>query len=46
MARAITLEEVDEALSHANRVHLDERGPVWQAFVDRLLDDRNRLERP
>ena len=46
MARAITLEEVDEALSHANRVPIDERGPVWQAFVDRLLDDRNRLEHP
>lgn len=46
MARAITLEELDEALAHANRVPLAERGPLWQAFVDRLLDDRNRLERP
>ena len=46
MAEAITLDEVDEALAHANRVPVDERGPVWQAFVDRLLDDRNRLERP
>ena len=46
MARAITLADVDEALSHANRVPIDERGPLWQAFVDRLLDDRNRLERP
>ena len=46
MAEAITLDEVDEALAHANRVPVDERGPVWQAFVDRLLDDRNRLEHP
>ena len=44
MAEAITLDEVDEALAHANRVPVDERGPVWQAFVDRLLDDRNQLE--
>lgn len=42
MADAIA--EIDEALSHANRVPIDERGPVWQAFVDRLLDDRNQLE--
>ena len=46
MAEAITLEEIDEALRHANRIPLDERGPLWQAFVDRLLDDRNRLEHP
>lgn len=44
MARAITLEEIDEALAHANRVPPGERGPLWQAFVDRLLDDRNQLE--
>ena len=46
MAEAITLDEVDEALAHANRVPVDERGLPWQAFVDRLLDDRNRLEHP
>ena len=46
MARAITLADVDEALAHANRIPLDDRGPLWQAFVDRLLDDRNRLEHP
>ena len=46
MASAITLAEIDEALAHANRIALDERGQLWQAFVDRLLDDRNRLESP
>jgi hypothetical protein len=46
MAEAITLAEIDEALAHANRIPLDERGPLWQAFVDRLLNDRLRLESP
>ena len=46
MAEAITLEEIDEALRHANRIPLDDRGPLWQAFIDRLLDDRLRLEAP
>ena len=44
MAEAITLEEIDEALRHANRIPIEERGPLWHAFVDRLLDDRNLLE--
>jgi len=44
MAEAITLEDVDEALRHANRIPAADRGPLWQSFVDRLLDDRNRLE--
>ena len=42
MAHAIG--ELDEALAHANRVPPAERGPLWQAFVDRLLDERNELE--
>lgn len=32
--------EIDEALRHANAIPADERGALWQAFVDRLLDQR------
>ena len=35
-----SLAEIDEALTHANAIPLDERGTIWQAFVDRLLDQR------
>jgi len=38
---APTLAEIDEALAHANAVALDDRGSMWQCFVDQLLDQRN-----
>lgn len=37
---APSLAEIDEALTHANAIPLDERGAMWEAFVDRLLDQR------
>jgi hypothetical protein len=37
---APSVAEIDEALTHANAIPLDERGAIWQAFVDRLLDQR------
>jgi len=36
-----TLDEIDEALAHANAVALEDRGTMWQPFVDQLLDQRN-----
>ena len=38
-----TLEELDEALAHAKRVPIEERGPAWWAFVDGLLEQRKAL---
>lgn len=38
-----TLEEIDEALSHSAKIPLNERGTVWQAWVDKLLEQRNQL---
>lgn len=43
---ALTLSEVDEALSHARAVPEAERGPGWSAYVDSLLDKRRALELP
>ena len=39
-----TVEEIDEALHHASLVPIDERGKPWAAWVDSLMDQRNRLE--
>jgi hypothetical protein len=35
-----TLEEIDEALEHASRVPIEERGELGRAFLDRLLEER------
>jgi len=35
-----TLREIDEALTYAQRLPADQRGPGWHAFVDRLLEMR------
>lgn len=35
-----TLEEIDEALAHANAVAIEDRGTMWASFVDRLLEER------
>lgn len=35
-----TLAEVDEALAHAQRVPIENRGAAWYAYVDRLLEQR------
>ena len=40
-----TLEELDEALAHAKRVPIEDRGTTWWAFVDKLLEQRARLAR-
>lgn len=38
-----TLDEIDEALAHSTRIPLNERGAMWQAWVDKLLEQRNQL---
>jgi len=38
-----TLAEVEEALAHATRVPIEDRGPAWWAFVDGLLEQRKEL---
>ena len=35
-----TLREIDEALTYAQRLPAEQRGPGWHAFVDRLLEMR------
>ena len=37
---AATVDEIDEALTYAQQLPPDERGPGWYAFVDRLLEMR------
>jgi hypothetical protein len=39
-----TLAEVDEALTHATRIPIEDRGPAWWAYVDSLLAQRKGLE--
>lgn len=41
-----TVEEIDEALRHANAVPIDQRGTFHQRWVDSLLDQRARLASP
>ena len=41
-----TLAELDEALLHASLVPADERGKPWHAWVDSLIDQRNRAKEP
>ena len=41
-----TVEEIDEALAHANAVPLDQRGTFHQRWVDSLLDQPTRLAAP
>lgn len=38
-----TLTEVDEALTHARAVPVDQRTSAWYAFVDGLLEQRNKI---
>lgn len=35
-----TLQEIDEALTYAQQLSPEQRGPGWHAFVDRLLELR------
>lgn len=39
-----TIDEIDEALQHAQRLAPEERGPAWYAYVDRLLEMRGRAD--
>lgn len=39
-----TLDEVDEALAHAQRVPIEDRGAAWYAYVDRLLEQRAQID--
>lgn len=36
------LNDVDEALQHLSLVPDDERGPAWYAYMDTLLDQKNK----
>lgn len=40
-----TLQEVDEALAHAKRIPIEDRGAAWWSFVDGLLEQRRELEK-
>ena len=42
---APTIDEVDEALTHARAVPEAERSSAWHAYVDSLLDQRAKIER-
>ena len=37
---ALTLEEIDAALAKALQEPADKRGPVWDAWIDSLLEQR------
>jgi hypothetical protein len=39
-----TLAEIDEALNHLKAIPDTERGTAWRAYLDTLLEQRNRLE--
>ena len=39
----LTVEEIDEALTHARAVPVDKRGAGWHAYVDSLLEMRQML---
>lgn len=39
-----TLAEIDEALAHAQRVPIEDRGAAWYAYVDRLLEQRAEVD--
>lgn len=39
-----TIEEIDEALRHLSLVPVDERGNAWHAYMDAILEQRNRME--
>ena len=40
-----SLDDVEEALRHAQAVPVEQRGVAWQVYVDSLLDKRVRLAR-
>jgi hypothetical protein len=40
LSETATLAEIDEALTHAQQIPADQRGPGWYAFTDRLLEMR------
>lgn len=40
----LTIAEVDEALNHAKRIPIEDRGAPWWAYVNGLLEQRRRLE--
>ena len=39
-AIADTLDDIDEALSHAQAIPMEQRGQAWYAYTDRLLEMR------
>ena len=39
-----TIEEIDEALRHLSLVPLEQRGTAWHAYMDAILEQRNRME--
>lgn len=39
----LSIAEVDDALTRANRIPDEDRGEMWQAIVDELLDRRVAL---
>jgi hypothetical protein len=39
-----TLAEIDEALTHLKAIPDTERGTAWRAYLDTLLEQRNRIE--
>ena len=40
-----TIADLDEALRHLSLVPTDARGDGWSAYMDALLDKRQRLEK-
>jgi hypothetical protein len=44
IGESATIDEIDEALTHAQQLAPEERGPGWYAFVDRLLEMRGRAD--
>lgn len=40
VADTSSLEEIDEALQHLRAIPVDERGPAWSAYLDKMLELR------
>lgn len=41
-----TLDDIDEALTHARAVPVEDRGDAWYAWVDGLLERRRKMTGP
>lgn len=44
IAERATVEEIDQALQHLRAIPVDQRGPAWSAYVDKVLELRQRAE--